>query len=111
MSRVLSVVLDAALGSGEARGSQCCARFTVELLDERRVPVFASAGELTPYAAELLAEEVRQTSCGARVDLFVGSERAAALRVYAHRQIGQLRDRGLAIHVHNDLREVLKCSP
>jgi hypothetical protein len=101
MNRALSVVLDAALRGVEgARGSRDRAHFTAELLDERHVPLFASAGDLTPYGAELLAEEVRQKAYGARVDLFVGPERAAALRVFANRQIDQLRDYGLAIHIH-----------
>jgi len=101
MNRALSVVLDAALRGVEgARGSRDRAHFTAELFDEIHVPLFASAGDLTPYGAELLADEVRQKAYCARVDLFVGPERAAALRVFANRQIDQLRDSGLAIHIH-----------
>ena len=91
--RTLAGVLDAALGS--RRGM----RFAAQVLDAQRVPVFASAGDLTPYDAELLADEMHQAGHGARVDLFVGPEHAAALRTLANRQLAQLRKRGLAIHL------------
>jgi hypothetical protein len=102
MSRTLSVVLDAALSHrGDSPGPRRPVRFVAQLLDDRRDPVFASGGDLTPYVAELLAEEVRWAARTTRVDLFVGPESAATLRVLAHRQIERLHHHRLAIHVHD----------
>ena len=102
MSRTLSVVLDAALSHrGDSPGPRRPVRFAAQLLDDRRDPVFASGGDLTPYVAELLAEEVRRAARTARVDLFVGPESATTRRVFAHRQIERLHHRRLAIQVHD----------
>jgi len=93
-------LLNAAI-PGSSRGPRGGAHYAVEVLDERLRPVFASAGDLTPYGVELLVEAVCRPGRAARLDLFVGAARAAALQVTASRQIDWLRARALAIHVQS----------
>ncbi len=58
-----------------------------------------SAGELTPYAAELLADDMRCALGDRRVELFVESGMAARLDASAHRHIEHLRRHGVEVRI------------
>lgn len=107
-SRNLAVVLETALGGRGAPTPTRPVRYAAQVFDDRHAPVLASAGDLTPYAAELLADEVRRASHGSRVDLFVQPEAGVALRNLT-RRIERITDRGLDIRVHEASEQVPVC--
>ena len=64
-------------------------------------PMPASAGDLTPYAVEILADEVRAAAGGVRVDLYVGTDSAAPFCACFHSELDRLHDHGVVIHIHD----------
>lgn len=98
-SRNLAVVLETALGAYGTPTRTRLVRYVAQVFDDRHAPVLASAGDLTPYAAELLGNEVLRASHGSRIDLFVAPEAGVALRDLICR-IGGIADGGLDIRVH-----------
>jgi hypothetical protein len=74
-------------------------RFRADVPDPGAHAVRTSAGELTPYAAELLADEMRGVRGDRRVELFVESGLAARLGASAQRHIEYLRSHGVEVRI------------
>lgn len=106
--RNLAVVLRTALATRGAPTPTRLVRYAAQVFDDRRTPVLASSGDLTPYVAEILADEVLRASHGSRVDLFVEPEAGAALRSLT-RRIERIADGGLDIRVHDSSEDLVVC--
>jgi len=74
-------------------------RFRVDVPDPDARAVRTSTGELTPYAAELLADEMRGARGARRVELFVETGAAAGLGASARRHIEHLRWHGVEVRI------------
>jgi len=92
VASVLRAVLEA---NRVARAPDGSVRFRLQVADPT-TGTRTSAGELDPYAAELIADEVR----GGRVECFVTDATAAMLGVGVRRRIEALRARGVDVLIH-----------
>ena len=99
-SRNLALVLATALGGRGAPPPARPVRYAARVFGGRHVPVLASAGDLTPYVAEILTDEVLHAPYGSRVDLFVDADACPVLRTLT-RRLERITQRGLDIHVHD----------
>lgn len=100
MSRSVAAVLVTALG-GRARpcASEGRVRFRLYVPDPAARTTRTSAGDLTPYAAELLADEMRGARSDCRVELFVHAGTAASFAASVRRHLERLRRRGIEVRV------------
>lgn len=92
VASVLRAVLEAKRVARAPDGSVC---FRLQVADPA-TGTRTSAGELDPYAAELIADELRV----GRVECFVTDATAALLGVGVRRRIAALRARGVDVLIH-----------
>jgi len=100
VGRTLSHVLAAMLGGCERTPQGPVAvQFRACFAGDPSAHGIASAGELTPYAAEILADDARWAG-GGRLDLFVGAA-PLALRTRTRHEVAQLQASGIDIRIHD----------
>ena len=100
VGRTLAHVLDAMLGGCDcAPEGHVPVQFRACFVGDPSAYGIASAGELTPYAAEILADDARWAGAG-RLDLFLGAA-PLALRTRMRHQVAQLQASGIDVRIHD----------